>query len=83
MDGNRLGGLLHDVAGRLRGALGDASGGAAAAAHGRVEAAADQAQHAYGEVLDVVERVASSRPLLTAAAAAGVGFVLGLLVARR
>lgn len=83
MDGNRLGGLLRDVAGRLQGALGDASGGAATAAHGRVEAVADQAQHAYGEVLDVVERVASSRPLLTAAAAAGAGFVLGLLVARR
>ena len=35
------------------------------------------------EVLDVVERVASSRPLLIAAAAASAGFVLGLLVARR
>ena len=83
MDGNRLGGLLRDVAGGLKGALGGASGDAVTAAHGRAEQAAGQAQHAYGEVLDVVERVASSRPLLTAAAAASVGFVLGLLVARR
>ena len=52
-------------------------------ARDRAEQAASQAQDAYGELLDVVERVASSRPLVIVAAAASVGFVLGLLVARR
>ena len=35
------------------------------------------------ERLDTVERIASSRPLVTIAAAAGAGFVFGILVARR
>lgn len=82
MDGHGFGGLLRDVAGRLQGALGGSAADAAAARE-RVDAAADQARHAYGEVLDVVERVASSRPLLIAAAAASAGFLLGLLAARR
>ena len=88
MDGHRLEGLLRDVAGRLQGvlggsALGGSTGDAAVAARGRADEVAGQARHAYGEVLDVVERVASSRPLLTAAAAASAGFLLGLLAARR
>ena len=83
MDTNRPEGFLRGLAGRLQGVLGASTGDAALEARGQANQALGQAQHAYGEVLDVVERVASSRPLLTAAAAAGVGFVLGLLVARR
>lgn len=83
MDSNRPEGFLRDLAGRVQEALGGLSGDDATRARGRANQAVGQAQHAYGEVLDVVERVATSRPLLTAAAAAGVGFILGMLAARR
>lgn len=83
MNNDRPEGLLREFVGRLQGVLGGSTGDAVLETRGQVNQAAGQVQHAYGEVLDVVERVASSRPLLIAAAAAGVGFVLGLLVARR
>lgn len=83
MDNNRPEGLLREFVGRLQGVFGGVTGDAGLETRGQVKQAAGQVQHAYGEVLDVVERVASSRPLLIAVAAAGVGFVLGLLVARR
>lgn len=83
MDSNRPEGFLRELAGRFQGVLGGLTGDAAMQTRGQANEAAGQIQHAYGEVLDVVERVASSRPLLVAAAAASAGFVLGLLVARR
>ena len=75
--------LLGTLAAKLQDAVGSRTGDVASEARDRAEQAASQAQDAYGELLDVVERVASSRPLVIVAAAASVGFVLGLLVARR
>ena len=75
--------FLGSLAAKLQDVIGDRAGGAAAQARDRADQAASQAQDAYGEVLDYVERVASSRPLVTVAAAVGTGFVLGILVARR
>lgn len=83
MDSNRLDGLPRDLAGRFQGVIGGLTGGAATRACGRANRAAGEIQHAYGEVFHVVERAASSRPLLTVAAAARAGFVPGIPVARR
>ena len=83
MSGSRPLDFLGTLAAKLQDAVGSRAGDAAAQARDRADQAASQAQDAYGEVLDTVERIASSRPLVTVAAAAGVGFVLGILVARR
>ena len=83
MDSNRPEGFLRSLAGRLQDAVGGLAGDAPAQVRGRADQAAGQVQDAYGEALDYVERVASSRPLLAVATGVGVGFVLGILVARR
>lgn len=83
MDSNRPAGLLRNLSGRLQDAVGGLTGDPEAQARGKIDQAAGQAQDAYGEILDHVERVASSRPLITVAVAAAAGFVLGIVVARR
>ena len=83
MDSNQPEGFLRSLAGRLQEAVGGMAGDAPAQVRGRADRAAGQVQDAYGEMLDYVERVASSRPLLAVVAGVGVGFVLGVLVARR
>lgn len=87
MSGSRSLDFLGALAAKLQDAVGGRAGDAAAQAReqarDRADQAAGQVQDAYGEVLDTVERIASSRPLVTIAAAAGAGFVFGILVARR
>lgn len=83
MDSNRPEGLLHTLAGRLQSAVGGVAGNTWSEARGKASQAAGEVQDGYGQILDHVERVASSRPLLVVAAGVGVGFVLGILVARR
>ena len=83
MSGNRSLDFLGTLAAKLQDAVGGRTGDAAAQARDLADQAAGQAQDTYGEVLDAVERVASSRPLVTIVAAASAGFVFGILVARR
>ena len=83
MDANRPEGFLRSLADRLQDVVGGLTGDAPAQVCGKANQAAEQVQDAYGETLDYVERVASSRPLLAVTAGVGVGFVLGVLVARR
>ena len=44
---------------------------------------ASQAQDAYGDTVDTVRSAASEQPLAAVAMAAGLGFIIGFLVARR
>lgn len=83
MSGSRSPDFLGALAAKLQDAVGGRADDAAAQVRDRADQAAGQVQEAYGEVLDTVERIASSRPLVTIAAAAGAGFVFGILVARR
>ena len=83
MSGSRSMDFLGTLAAKLQDAVSGRAGDAAAQARDRADQAAGQVQDAYGEVLDTVERIASSRPLITIVAAAGAGFVFGILVARR
>ncbi len=64
-------------------ALGSASGDAATQARGKADQAAGQVQDAYGETLDELGHLVSDWPLLAVLAGVGVGFLLGVLVARR
>ena len=83
MDTNRPEGLLRNLAGRLQDAVGGLTGDTATQARGKANEAAGQLQDGYGQVLDYVERVASSRPLMAVGIGMGIGFVLGVAVARR
>ena len=64
-------------------ALGGMTGDAATQARGKVNQAAGLAQDTYGEALDEVEHFVSDRPFMALLAGIGVGFLLGILVARR
>ena len=83
MDTNRPEGLLRSLAGRLQDTISGLTGDATTQARGKADEAVGQLQDGYGQVLDYVERVASSRPLLAVGVGVGVGFVLGVAVARR
>jgi uncharacterized protein YjbJ (UPF0337 family) len=76
-------GTLQDIAGRVQDAYGNATGDTATQMEGKVRQAAGRAQQTYGDVLNQVRESAVQNPLGTAAAFAGVGFVLGALWARR
>ena len=83
MGTNRPEGLLRNLVGRFQDAIGGMTDDTSAQVRGKANQAAGQVQDAYGETLDYVERVASSRPLLAITAGVGIGFVLGVLVSRR
>lgn len=83
MDANRPAGFLRRMSGVVQDALGSATGDAATQVRGKADQAAGQVQDAYGEVLDEVEHFVSGRPFLALLAGVGVGFMLGVLVARR
>lgn len=76
-------GTLQDIAGRVQDAYGHATGDTATQMEGKARQAAGRAQQTYGDVLNQVRESAVQNPLGTAAAFAGVGFVLGALWARR
>ena len=80
---NRSEGFLRNLAGRFQDVMGGMTGDTGTQLQGKAHQAARQVQDAYGEALDHVERVASSRPLLAVTAGVGVGFMLGFLVTRR
>ena len=83
MNAERPEGFIRNLVNRFQDAMGGSTRDATARMQGNAHQASGQVQDAYGEALDYVERVASSRPLLTVTAGIGVGFVLGVLVARR
>ena len=76
-------GTMQNVAGRMQDAFGAATGDTGTQLEGKARQAAGRAQQSYGEVLSQVRESAVSNPLGTLAAAAGVGFVLGAIWARR
>jgi uncharacterized protein YjbJ (UPF0337 family) len=76
-------GTMQNVAGRMQDAFGAATGDTSTQLEGKARQAAGRAQQSYGEVLDQVRESAVANPLGTLAAAAGVGFVLGAIWARR
>ncbi|AMM23123.1 CsbD family protein [Variovorax sp. PAMC 28711] len=76
-------GTLQNIAGRVQEAVGSATGDASTEAEGKTRQAAGKVQQAYGDVLNQVRESAVTHPVGTLAMAAGAGFILGALWARR
>ncbi len=83
VDTNRLEGAAEDTVGKLQDGMGGLLGDTATQAKGKAKQFAGQAQGYYGETLDTVRDLTSDQPLVAVAAAVGVGFILGALLARR
>jgi uncharacterized protein YjbJ (UPF0337 family) len=80
---DQIKGTLQDVGGKIQEAVGSATEDAGLQAKGKARQAAGRFQQSYGEALDTFRKTAVSNPLATLAAVAGIGFVLGVLWARR
>lgn len=76
-------GTVNEIAGKVQGAFGRATGDASTQLEGGAREALGKAQQVYGEALDQVRASAVKNPLGTIAIAAGVGLVVGLLCSRR
>lgn len=83
VDANRIEGAAEDTVGKLQDGMGGLLGDTATQAKGKAKQFAGQAQGYYGETLDTVRDMTSDQPLIAVAAAVGVGFILGALLARR
>ena len=83
VDENRIEGAAEDTVGKLQDGMGGLLGDTATQAKGKAKQFAGQAQGYYGETLDTVRDLTSDQPLVAVAAAVGVGFILGALLARR
>jgi uncharacterized protein YjbJ (UPF0337 family) len=80
---NQAEGVANDVVGKAQDAYGGATGDFATQLQGKARQAAGKAQKTYGEALSGMRDAAVSSPFATLAAAAGIGFVLGVIWARR
>ncbi len=76
-------GVANDVVGKAQDAYGGAVGDFATQLQGKARQAAGKAQRTYGEALSSLRDAAVSNPVASLAVAAGVGFILGAMWARR
>ncbi|MBE7212516.1 MAG: CsbD family protein [Gluconacetobacter diazotrophicus] len=83
MDSNRIEGAADDVVGKVQDGMGGLLGDTGTQAKGKANQFSGQAQEYYGEALDTIRDVAADQPFVVIAVAAGIGFVLGALFARR
>ncbi len=83
MTTDQIKGSIQDIAGKVQDAVGGATGDPGLQVKGKVRQAAGQLQQSYGEFLDNFRETAVANPLATLAVVGGVGFLLGVLWARR
>jgi uncharacterized protein YjbJ (UPF0337 family) len=83
MSGNQIEGNVRNVAGRVEEAIGDLTGDTAAKVRGKVRQAAGEAQSAVGDAAESVRDFATEQPMGAVLLAAGIGFIAGMLLARR
>lgn len=83
MSGNQFEGTVRHVAGKAEEAVGGAMGDTATEMRGKMRKVAGQAQNAMGDAVEHAREIATEQPLASILLAAGVGFVAGMLVARR
>ena len=74
---DKVQGMARDMAGRAQQALGDTFGDAKTQAQGLYNQASGQAQEQMGRLAEVIR----DQPLIAAAIALGVGYILGRLTA--
>jgi uncharacterized protein YjbJ (UPF0337 family) len=83
MDENRVKGAGRRIVGRIESAAGVINGSAKTEARGRAREAVGEVQETYGAAIDAARGFATEQPITALLAAAGVGFLVGLLAARR
>ena len=83
VDGNSIQGAAEDALGKVQDGMGGLLGDTATQAKGKAKQFAGQAQGLYGDTLDNVRDLTADQPLIAVAAAVGVGFIIGALLARR
>jgi uncharacterized protein YjbJ (UPF0337 family) len=80
---NQIKGALQEVGGKIEDTVGAAAGNAGLRAEGKARQIAGQIQQSYGEAIDTVRETAVNSPISVLAAAAGIGFILGVVWSRR
>ena len=83
MSATQAEGTIRNVAGKAEEAIGSMTGDTSTEMRGKARQVAGQAQEAYGEAVETVRHATTDQPLIALGLAAGVGFVLGMLMARR
>jgi uncharacterized protein YjbJ (UPF0337 family) len=83
MSGNQAEGTIRNVAGKAEETVGSMTGDTTTEMRGKMREVAGQAQHAMGDAMKGVRDFASDQPIMAVALAAGIGFIAGMLVARR
>ncbi len=76
-------GVANEIVGKAQDAYGGGAGDFATQLQGKARQAAGKAQKTYGEALSSLRDAAVGSPVTTLAVAAGIGFVLGVMWARR
>ena len=76
-------GTVKEFAGKVQDAIGRVTDDPSTRLEGQARQVAGKVEQSYGEVLDQVRESALLHPVATVTAIAGVGFLLGLLLARR
>ena len=83
MDDNEVKGAFQDAAGKIEEAVGNIAGDAKTQVSGKARQAAGQAQRTYGQVVEGVRDFSTENPIGALLGAAGLGLLLGLILARR
>jgi uncharacterized protein YjbJ (UPF0337 family) len=83
MDTNQVKGAFQETAGKIEDAVGNFAGDAKTQMSGKARQAAGQAQQAYGQAVDGMRDFATENPIGAILGAAGLGVLLGLILARR
>jgi uncharacterized protein YjbJ (UPF0337 family) len=83
MDDNQAKGAFQDATGKIEEAIGGIAGDAKTSLSGKARQAAGQAQRGYGQVAEGMRDFAVENPIGAILGAAGLGILLGLLLARR
>src|SRR5262249_50694981 len=83
MIGTAFDGAMRNMAGKMQETVGNATGDKMTQVRGRLNQAAGQMQQAYGNAVDEARGFTTERPLTAVLAAVGVGFLLGIVAARR
>ena len=83
MTANQFEGTMRDMTGKVEDAAGGLTGDTSTQLRGKYDQVAGQAHRAMGDAADSVRDFATEQPIGAVLLAAGVGFIAGLLLARR
>jgi uncharacterized protein YjbJ (UPF0337 family) len=83
MDDNQVKGAFQAAAGKIEETVGNIAGDAKTQVSGKARQAAGQAQQTYGQVVEGIRDLATENPIGALLGAAGLGVLLGLILARR